>query len=99
VERLASIGVVVQEYARASHPVEMQELVREGYGLLGEREEMASKASSERGEPLPINQALNRPRAKLGLDLSAWMRRDGLTKVVTLNLDSRSYATFSPRGL
>jgi type IV secretory pathway VirB3-like protein len=26
-----------------------------------------------RGEPLPINQALNRPRAKLGLDLSAWM--------------------------
>jgi type IV secretory pathway VirB3-like protein len=26
-----------------------------------------------RGEPLPINQAMNRPRAKLGLDLSAWM--------------------------
>jgi type IV secretory pathway VirB3-like protein len=26
-----------------------------------------------RGEPSPINQALNRPRAKLGLDLSAWM--------------------------
>src|SRR5579875_1916987 len=26
-----------------------------------------------RGEPLPINQALNRPRAKLGLDLTAWM--------------------------
>jgi type IV secretory pathway VirB3-like protein len=26
-----------------------------------------------RGEPLLINQALNRPRAKLGLDLSAWM--------------------------
>jgi type IV secretory pathway VirB3-like protein len=26
-----------------------------------------------RGGPLPINQALNRPRAKLGLDLSAWM--------------------------
>jgi type IV secretory pathway VirB3-like protein len=25
------------------------------------------------GEPLPINQALNRPRAKLGLDLAAWM--------------------------
>ena len=24
-------------------------------------------------QPLPINQALNRPRAKLGLDLSAWM--------------------------
>ena len=27
----------------------------------------------KRGEPLPINQALNRPRVKLGLDLSAWM--------------------------
>jgi type IV secretion system protein VirB4 len=25
------------------------------------------------------------------------MRRDGLTKVVTLNLDSRSYATFSTK--
>jgi type IV secretory pathway VirB3-like protein len=30
-------------------------------------------AMSKRGEPLPINQALNRPRAKLGLDLSTWM--------------------------
>ena len=30
-------------------------------------------AMTKRGEPLPINQALNRPRAKLGLDLSAWM--------------------------
>ena len=28
---------------------------------------------TKRGEPLPINHALNRPRAKLGLDLSAWM--------------------------
>ena len=28
---------------------------------------------AKRGEPLPINQALNRPRAKFGLDLSAWM--------------------------
>ena len=28
---------------------------------------------TRRGEPLPINQALNRPRAKLGLDLSTWM--------------------------
>jgi type IV secretory pathway VirB3-like protein len=27
----------------------------------------------KRGEPSAINQALNRPRAKLGLDLSAWM--------------------------
>jgi two-component system, LytTR family, response regulator len=30
-------------------------------------------AMTKRGEPLPINQAMNRPRAKLGLDLSAWM--------------------------
>jgi type IV secretory pathway VirB3-like protein len=29
--------------------------------------------TTKRGEPLAINQALNRPRAKLGLDLSAWM--------------------------
>ncbi len=29
--------------------------------------------TTKRGEPSPINQALNRPRAKLGLDLSAWM--------------------------
>ena len=29
--------------------------------------------SRNRGEPAPINQALNRPRAKLGLDLTAWM--------------------------
>jgi type IV secretory pathway VirB3-like protein len=29
--------------------------------------------ATKRGEPLPINAALNRPRAKLGLDLSAWM--------------------------
>jgi type IV secretory pathway VirB3-like protein len=28
---------------------------------------------TKRGEPLAINQALNRPRAKLGLDLTAWM--------------------------
>lgn len=28
---------------------------------------------TKRGEPLPINQALNRARAKLGLDLTAWM--------------------------
>jgi hypothetical protein len=28
---------------------------------------------TKRGEPSAINQALNRPRAKLGLDLSAWM--------------------------
>ena len=29
--------------------------------------------TTKRGEPLPINQAMNRPRAKLGLDLSTWM--------------------------
>jgi hypothetical protein len=28
---------------------------------------------TKRGEPLPINQALNRSRSKLGLDLRAWM--------------------------
>ena len=28
---------------------------------------------NRRGEPLPINQAMNRPRTKLGLELSAWM--------------------------
>ena len=28
---------------------------------------------TRRGEPLPINQALNMPRAKLGLELSTWM--------------------------
>ncbi|WP_263378478.1 VirB3 family type IV secretion system protein [Granulicella paludicola] len=28
---------------------------------------------NRRGTPLPINNALNRPRAKLGLDLTAWM--------------------------
>lgn len=28
---------------------------------------------TKRGELLAINQAMNRPRAKLGLDLSAWM--------------------------
>ena len=28
---------------------------------------------AQRGEPLPINGALNRPRTKLGLELPAWM--------------------------
>ena len=27
----------------------------------------------KRGEPLPINQALNRPRTKAGLELGTWM--------------------------
>ena len=31
---------------------------------------------TRRGEPLPINPAMNRPRAKLGLDLSTWMAED-----------------------
>jgi hypothetical protein len=28
---------------------------------------------SKRGEPLPINQAMNRSRAKLGLELPTWL--------------------------
>ena len=28
---------------------------------------------TKRGEPLPINQAMNRSRAKLGLELSTWL--------------------------
>ena len=28
---------------------------------------------TKRGEPLPINQAMNKSRSKLGLELSAWM--------------------------
>jgi hypothetical protein len=29
--------------------------------------------TAKRGEPLPINQALNKPREKLGLSLPIWM--------------------------
>ncbi|MGI4831532.1 MAG: VirB3 family type IV secretion system protein [Janthinobacterium lividum] len=29
--------------------------------------------TTKRGKPLPINQAMNRSRAKLGLELSTWM--------------------------
>ena len=29
--------------------------------------------TTRRGEPLPINQALNKSRAKLGLELSTWL--------------------------
>ena len=29
--------------------------------------------TAKRGEPLPINQALNKSRAKLGLELSTWL--------------------------
>jgi type IV secretory pathway VirB3-like protein len=40
--------------------------------------------TTKRGEPLTINQALNRPRAKLGLDLSAWMAIVFVTATVFL---------------
>ena len=30
-------------------------------------------ATTKRGEPLPINHAMNRSRAKLGLELSTWL--------------------------
>jgi hypothetical protein len=39
---------------------------------------------TKRGEPSPINQAMNRPRAKLGLDLSAWMAITFVTVTVFL---------------
>ena len=29
--------------------------------------------TTRRGEPLPINQALNKSRAKLGIELSTWL--------------------------
>jgi len=49
---------------------------------------------TKRGEPLPINQAMNRPRAKLGLDLSAWMAIVFLTVTVFL-VGLRMLAIFS----
>jgi type IV secretory pathway VirB3-like protein len=39
---------------------------------------------TKRGEPLPINQAMNRPRAKVGLDLPAWMAITFVTATVFL---------------
>jgi type IV secretory pathway VirB3-like protein len=39
---------------------------------------------TKRGEPSPINPAMNRPRAKLGLDLSAWMAITFVTVTVFL---------------
>lgn len=39
---------------------------------------------TKRGQPLPINSAMNRPRAKLGLDLSAWMAITFVTATVFL---------------
>jgi type IV secretory pathway VirB3-like protein len=39
---------------------------------------------TKRGEPTPMNQAMNRPRAKLGLDLSAWMAITFVTVTVFL---------------
>ena len=50
--------------------------------------------AAKRGEPLPINQALNRPRAKLGLDLSAWMAIVFVTVTVFL-VGFRMIAIFS----
>jgi hypothetical protein len=44
---------------------------------------------TKRGEPLPINQAMNRPRAKLGLDLSTWMA------IVFVNVGFRLLAMLS----
>jgi type IV secretory pathway VirB3-like protein len=49
---------------------------------------------TKRGEPLPINPAMNRPRAKLGLDLSAWMAITFVTVTVFL-VGFRMLAIFS----
>ena len=43
---------------------------------------------TKRGEPLPINQALNKPREKLGLSLPIWM---GIVIVSILVLLLRFY--------
>jgi Type IV secretory pathway, VirB3-like protein len=43
-----------------------------GLALLPASQCEVAMHAAKRGEPLPINQALNRPRAKLGLDLSTW---------------------------
>jgi DNA-binding transcriptional LysR family regulator len=40
-EMLSSAGVQIREYSRASHPSEMQALVREGFGVALVREGMA----------------------------------------------------------
>jgi type IV secretory pathway VirB3-like protein len=49
---------------------------------------------TKRGEPSPINPAMNRPRAKLGLDLSAWMAITFVTVTVFL-VGFRMLAIFS----
>jgi type IV secretory pathway VirB3-like protein len=49
---------------------------------------------TKRGEPLPINQAMNRPKTKLGLDLSAWMAIVFVTVTVFL-VGLRMLAIFS----
>jgi type IV secretory pathway VirB3-like protein len=49
---------------------------------------------TKRGEPSPINPAMNRPRAKLGLDLSAWMAITFVTVTVFL-VGLRMLAIFS----
>ena len=48
----------------------------------------ASMQTTKRGEPLPINQALNKPREKLGLSLPIWM---GIVIVSILVLLLRFY--------
>jgi Type IV secretory pathway, VirB3-like protein len=40
--------------------------------------------ATKRGEPLPINAALNKPRTKLGLDLPTWMSIAFLSATVFL---------------
>ena len=49
---------------------------------------------TKRGEPFPINGALNRPRTKLGLELSAWMSIVFVTVTVFL-ADFKWLAIFS----
>lgn len=51
-----------------------------------------------RGEPSPINGALNRPRTKLGLELSVWMAIVFLSAVVFL-VGFRWLAIFTFLGL
>jgi len=50
---------------------------------------------TKRGEPLSINQALNRPRAKLGLDLTAWM---AIVFVCVTVCDSVLCSTWRPKS-
>ena len=65
-----------------------------GLALLPASQCEVAMHTTKRGEPLPINQALNRPRAKLGLDLSAWMAIVFVTVTVFL-VGFRMIAIFS----